>query len=233
MQNTLTPSDQAFIDGEEISTDITSMVNGLGNQLAHQLHTKMYSRIRSVVTGASSPGDVGFASTSPSSGSLLATLDSLSQGDLASPSFVSNLISVYENAMIAGHTATSVRADFLNFQHSFDKTISPLVQAIQSAATPAETATAQQNLDAEIISLVNGLGNQLATDLGPQAQPTIRSLITGSSATSGVSDTTGTPTPGSLMATLMSVPTTSYDLNNWDFVNDLVSVYASSSRTFT
>ncbi len=233
MQNTATPSDQSYSDQQQISIDITNLVNGLGNQLAKQLHSKMYSRIRTVVTGAAAPGAVGFAASSPSPGSLLATLNTLSQTDLASPGLVNNLVLAYQDAMITGHTATDVRGAFVNFQHSFDQAIPSLVSSVQDAATPADTATAQQNLNSEIITLVNGLGNQLSSALGASAQPTIRNLITGSSSTSGVNYTSGTPIAGSLMATLMSVPSSSYALSDWDFVNDLVSVYSSTSRVFT
>ena len=166
IQNTSTPSDQVYSDEQQISTDTTNMVNSLGNQLAKQLHTKMYTRIRTVVTGASSPGTVGFALTSPSSGSLLATLNSLPNDALANPALVNNLITVYQDAMISGHSATAVRGDFINFQNAFDKAIPPLVANVQNAATPADLATAQQALDAEIVSLVNGLGTQLSNDLG-------------------------------------------------------------------
>jgi hypothetical protein len=232
IQNTSTSSDQVYSDEQQISTDTTNMINSLGNQLAKQLHSKMYTRIRTVVTGASTPGIVGFASTSPSSGSLLATLNSLPNDALANPSLVNNLITVYQDALISGHSATAVRGDFINFQQAFDKAIPPLVASVQSASTPAELATAQQALDTEIVTLVNGLGTQLSNDLGAPAQPAIRNLITGvSSSSSSVSFTSGAPVSGSLMATLMSVP--SDDLDNWDFLNDLVSAYASSSRSFT
>ena len=52
IQNTTTPSDQVYLDQQQISIRSTNMVNGLGNQLAKQLHSKMYTRIRTVVTGA-------------------------------------------------------------------------------------------------------------------------------------------------------------------------------------
>jgi hypothetical protein len=217
---------QAGQDYEAINTAINGLVNGLGNQLAKQLHGKFYWRIRSVVTGASAPSSVGFASSTPSSGSLLATLNTMDQTSLGSPGIVSNLVVVYQNALISGHTATKVSGDFASFRTSFEKTISPLAQAASNSQV-----SQNQQLDAAIISLVNGLGDQLSKDLGTSAQPTIRALITGSSASSGVDYTTGTPVAGSLLATLMSVQTT--DLSNWDFVNDLISVYSSSSRTFT
>ena len=166
IQNTSTPSDQVYSDEQQISTDTTNMVNSLGNQLAKQLHSKIYTRIRTVVTGASTPGAVGFALTSPSSGSMLATLNSLPNDALANPALVNNLITVYQDAVISGHSATAVRGDFINFQHAFDKAIPPLVTNVQNATTPADLATAQQALDAEIVSLVNGLGTQLSNDLG-------------------------------------------------------------------
>ncbi len=231
IQNTSTPSDQVYSDEQQIYTDTTNMVNSLGNQLAKQLHSKMYTRIRTVVTGASSPGTVGFALTSPSSGSMLATLNSLPNDALANPALVNNLITVYQDSLISGHSATAVRGDFINFQHAFDKAIPPLVSNVQNATTPADLATAQQALDAEIVSLVNGLGTQLSNDLGGPAKPAIRSLITGLSSPSGVSFASGTPISGSLMATLMSVP--SNDLDNWEFVSNVVSAYASSSKSFT
>jgi hypothetical protein len=231
IQNPATSSDQVYSDEEQISVATTNMVNGLGNQLAKQLRPKMYSRIRTLVTGASDPGTVGFASTSPSPGSLLATLNSLSNDALANPALVNNLISVYQDALITGHSATAVRGDFINFEHAFNKAIPPLVDNVQSASTPAESAQAQQALDAEIVTLVNSFGTQLSNDLGAPGQSAIRSLITGLSSSSGVSFTSGTPITGSLLATLMSVPAD--ELDNWDFVSDVVSVYASSSRSFT
>ncbi len=231
IQNVSTPQDQVYSDEQQINTNIAGLVNGLGNELAKQLHGKMYSRIRAEITGASAPGAVGFAVSSPSAGSMLATLNSLSQTDLANPAVVGNLVSVYQEAMVSGHSATAVRGDFVNFQHAFNKAIPTLVDNVHAATTPAQQAQAQQALNAEIVTLVNGLGNQLSSDLGAQAQPAIRGLITGLSAPSGVSFATGTPSPGSLLATLMSV--SSNELTNWDFVANTISVYSSSSRSFT
>ena len=217
---------QAGQDYEQIDLAIMNLVNGLGNQLAKQLHGKFYPRIRSLITGAATPSTVGFVSSSPSTGSLMATLDTLAQTTLGSASLVNNVVAVYQDAMISGHTARQVAGDFASFGSSFEKTITPLAES----ATNSQVSQDQQ-LETAIITLVNGLGTQLSNDLGPQAQSTIRNLITGSTASSGVNYVSGTPVPGSLLATLMSVQTT--DLQNWDFINDVVSVYASSSPTFT
>jgi hypothetical protein len=217
---------QANQDSEQINLAIMNQVNSLGNRLAKQLHGKFYSRIRTLITGAATPSAVGFVSSSPSTGSLMATLDTLTQTTLGSPSVVNNLVAVYQNAMISGHTAKKVAGDFSSFESSFEKTITPLAES-----APNSQVSQDQQLETAIITLVNGLGTQLSNDLGSQAQSTIRNLITGSTASSGVNYVSGTPVPGSLLATLTSVQTT--DLENWDFINDVVSVYASSSPTFT
>ncbi|HZW30867.1 MAG TPA: hypothetical protein VFF52_09190 [Isosphaeraceae bacterium] len=231
MQNALTTGQyqQYNQDAEQISTDINALVNGLGNQLANQLHSKYYARIRSVVTGAPTPSPVSFASSTPATGSLRATLNTLPSNDLANPGLVHNLVTVYKDAVISGHTARAVSGDFVNFQKSFEKTITPMVEDLQTTAT-GTTGARNPQLDAAITELVNSLGNQLSNDLGVKGQSAIRSLITGQSAPGSVSFTSGTPVAGSLLATLMSVP--QGDLDNWDLIDDLVTVYASSSTAF-
>jgi hypothetical protein len=231
MQNALAAGqDQQYgQDAEQLATQINTLVNSLGNRLAGQLHAPFYSRIRSEVTGAPTPSPVSFALSTPATGSLLATLSTLPSADLANQGLVNNLVSVYQNALISGHTARRVSGDFANFQKSFEKTISPKVQALPDPAVDGTTARDPQ-IDAAITELVNSLGNQLSNDLGVKAQPAIRNMITGQSIPSGVSLTTGTPVAGSLLATLRSLP--QGDLDNWDLIADLVTVYASSSPSF-
>ena len=145
---------------------------------------------------------------------------------------MNNLVLAYQNAMITGRTATGVRGAFVNFERSFNKTIPPLVSSLQSAATPANGARPAESQFRD-----HRAGQRprqsIVLVLGASAQTTIRNLITGSISTSSVNYASGAPIAGSLMATLMSVPSSSYTLSNWDFVNDLASVYSSSSRVFT
>jgi hypothetical protein len=235
LQNAILQHDtpEQYQDNRAIELAVESLVNGLGNQLAHQLHGKFYSRIRSVITGATAPSAVGDSPTFESPGSLMAILKfGVLETTLGSPSLVNNLVPVYQGAFITGHTATRVNGDFTSFRTAFAKTINPMTINLPTTNGVASTEVSRNpQIEAAIVSLVNALGDQLSKDLGPGADPTIRNLITGSSATSGVDYATGTPIPGSLLATLMSVTTT--ELNNNEFIDDLVLVYSGSSRAFT
>jgi hypothetical protein len=212
---------RAGLDSQAIRTQVNNLVNGLGDQLAKQLHNKkMVTRIRTVITGAPSPTTVGLASSTPSAGSLQATLAALPSDAMADPTVVNNLIGVFQNAMIAGNTAPRSRGDFVNFELSFGKTITPMIGAGQT----------QQQVNTAIGTLVNNLGTQLSSHLGPGAQTDIQARITGSVGSSGVALTSGTPAPGSLLATLDSLSVD--DLYNWDLINDLALAYGSSSPSF-
>jgi hypothetical protein len=218
---------QAGLDAEQINTSITNLVNGLANQLASQLRPKMYARIRSVITGASAPSPVGFAATTPSTGSLLATLQAVPQTALTNGDLVNNVVTVFQGALISGHTASRVSGDFVSFQNTFNKTIEPMIDNL--SGTTDTTVAQNPQLESAIVSMVNSLGNQLSNDLGPGAQPAIRTLITGQSVPSGVSFTSGTPIAGSLLATLNSLPQQA--VANWDLIAELVTVYARSSTS--
>ncbi len=97
----------------------------------------------------------------------------------------------------------------------------------------AESAQAQQALDAEIVTLVNSLGTQLSNDLGAPGQSAIEPdhgsvLVERRQLRVGCTLITG-----NLLATLMSVPAD--ELDNWDFVPTwcFAPTRGSSSRSFT
>jgi hypothetical protein len=210
------------MDSETISNQINSLVNNLGDQLAKQLHKKMFPRIRTLITGAPAPTSVGLPMSTPSSGSLQATLSALPTDAMTTPTVVSGLVSTYENAVISGNLTPRSRSAFVNFEYSFEKTVTPLIQ----------NGDSQQQVDAGIVTVVNGLGTQLSTALGPGAQSAIQSEITGAIGSSGVTlASSNTPAPGSLMATLEAIPADDLDYN-WDLINDVALAYASSSTVF-
>ncbi len=213
---------RASMDSQAMSTQVNNLVNGLGDQLAKQLHKKMFTRIRTVITGAPAPTTVGLASSSPSPGSLQATLSALPTDVVANPAVVNSLISTYQNAVIAGNINPRSRGDFVNFESSFNKSVTPLIQQGQT----------QQQVNAGIVTAVNDLGNQLASHLGPGAVADIQTKITGSTGAGSVAlASTATPAPGSLMAVLESIPSNELDYN-WELINDLAIAYASSSKSF-
>src|SRR5262249_6138014 len=173
---------------EAISSRVNSLVNGLGDQLARQLHKKHFARIRAVITGAPSPTTIGLLSSSPTPASLQATLSAMPTDIMTNAAAADGIISVFQNAMIAGNRSPRSQGDFVNFEYSLNKTISPMVEEGQS----------QQQVDASIATVVNGLGTQLSHDLGASAVPDIQSKVTGSVGTAWVTlATSGTPTPGS------------------------------------
>jgi hypothetical protein len=209
------------LDGEAIGTQVANLVNGLGDQLARQLHKKMFARIRAEITGAPPPTTVGLVSNSPTPGSLQATLAAMPSDLATNPTVVDNLISVYENGVMNGNLTPRSRGDFVNFEYSLNKTITPMIDQGQS----------QQQVDGSVATVVNGLGTQLSKDLGASAYADIQARVTGATGPGGVTLASGgTPAPGSLMATLnaMSVD----DFFNWDFINDLALAYSSSSANF-
>jgi hypothetical protein len=209
------------LDGESMYVQINSLVNGLGDKLAGQLHKKMFNRIRTVVTGAPAPTTVGLAWNGASPGSLQATLTALPTDAMTNPTVIGGLVSTFESAMINGNLAPRSRAAFVGFESSFNKNVTPLVDSGQT----------QQQVDAGIATAVNALGTQLATQLGAGAVPDIQSKITGSAGSSVTLASTATPAPGSLMAVLESIPVN--DLYyNVDLINDLALAYASSSKSF-
>jgi hypothetical protein len=210
------------LDSEAIGRQINSLVNGLGDQLAKQLHKKMFTRVRTLITGAPAPTTVGLPSTTPLPGSLQATLSTLSPDAMTSPTVVSGLVSTYESAVIAGNLTPRSSAAFVNFEYSFNQNVNPII----------DQGGSQQQVDTAIVTAVNGLGTQLSIDLGPGAQASIQSMITGATSSSGVTlASSSTPAPGSLAAVLESIPQDDLDYN-WDLINDLAMAYASSSTNF-
>jgi hypothetical protein len=213
---------RASMDSRAINTQVSNLVNGLGDQLAGQLHKKMFARIRTLITGAPAPTTVGLASTTPSPGSLQATLSALPTDVVTNPTVIGGLVSTYESAMIGGNIAPRSRADFVNFESSFSKNVEPLIQQGQT----------QQQVNAGIVTVVNALGTQLSKDLGAGAVADIQSKITGSYGAGVVALAgTATPAPGSLTAILEAIPSNELDFN-WELINDLAMAYASSSTSF-
>jgi hypothetical protein len=209
------------MDYQAMSTQVNNLVNGLGDQLARQLHNKkLVSRIRTEITGAPAPTQTGLPFSTPSPGSMQATFGALPTDGMASPTVVNGLISVYQNAMIAGNTTPRSRGDFVNFELAFGKAITPMINAGQTS----------DEVKSAIATQVNSLGTQLSSHLGPGAQADIQSKITGAVGSSGVTLTSGTPAAGSLLATLDAL--SADDLYSWDLINDLALAYASSSRVF-
>lgn len=212
---------QSDLDQEGISNQVATLVNGLGDQLARQLHKKMYARIRDVVTGAPSPTTVGLVSGTPSAGSLQATLSAMPTDMMANTSAADAVISVFQNDLIDGNLTPRSRGDFVNFESTLNTAVTPTSD--QSLTTP--------QLDAAVTTAVNGLGTQLSKDLGAPAVSDIQSKITGATGSSGVTlAATSTPTPGSLASVLDSM--SQDDFYDWDFINDLAMAYAGSSTNF-
>ena len=134
---------------------------------------------------------------------------------------VDGLISVYQKGVIGGNLAPRSRGDFVNFEYSLNKTITPMIDQGQS----------QQQVNSSVATAVNALGTQLSKDLGSSAQADIQSKITGSTGSGAVTlASSGTPAPGSLLATLDAM--SADDFYDWDFINDLAMAYASSSTNF-
>jgi hypothetical protein len=213
---------RASYDSQAMSTQINSLVNGLGEQLARQLHKKMFTRIRTLVTGAPSPTTVGLASSRPAPGSLQATLSALPADAVTNPSVVGAIVNTCQSAVIGGNIAPRTRAAFVNFESSFNKTVTPLVQ----------DGKTQQDVNAGIVAAVNSLGTQLAAGLGPGAVSDVQARITGSTGSGSVTlASTATPAPGSLMSVLEAIPSNEL-YYNWELINDLALAYASSSRSF-
>jgi hypothetical protein len=212
---------RAYLDSESISTQVTSLVNGLGDQLAKQLHKNMSRRIRAVITGAPTPTTVGLVTSSPSAGSLQATLSAIPTDLMTNTAAVDSVISVFQKGVINGNQAPHSRGDFVNFEYSLNQTITPMIDSGQS----------QQQVDNSVATVVNTLGTQLSKDLGSSAQADIQSNVTGATGSGGVTlATSATPVAGSLLATLDSM--SKDDLSDWDFINDLALAYSSSSANF-
>jgi hypothetical protein len=209
------------MDSQAISIQVNNLINGLGDQLARQLHSKRFvKRIRTVITGAPAPTATGLPSSTPSPGSLQATLGALPTDGLANPTVVNGLVSVFQSAMIGGNTSPRSRGDFANFEVAFGKTITPMIGSGQTT----------QQVQSAIATQVNSLGTQLSSHLGPGAQADIQSKITGAIGSSGVALASGTPAQGSLLATLDALSVD--DLYDWNLINDLALAYASSSTNF-
>jgi hypothetical protein len=210
------------LDSQAMNIQVNNLVNGLGDQLAGLLHKKMFTRIRTLITGAPAPTTVGLASSTPSPGSLQATLSALPTDAVSNPTVVGGLISTYESALIGGNVAPRSRAAFVSFESNFNRNVTPLIDSGQT----------QQQVDAAIVTAVNALGTQLAGTLGPGAVPDIQSKITGSAGSGSVTlASTATPAPGSLTAILEAIPVNElYDTVG--LINDLALAYASSSKSF-
>ncbi len=174
-----------------------------------------------MITGASAPTTLGLASTSPTPGSLQATLSDMPTDLMANAAAADGVISIFQGALIAGNRSPRSQGDFVNFEYALNNTISPLISQGQT----------QQQINTSVASVVNNLGTQLSHDLGTSAVSDIQSKVTGSAGTSSVTLATGgTPAAGSLLATLQSMAIDDY--YNWNFINDLALAYSASSTKF-
>jgi hypothetical protein len=209
------------LDRDAVNAQVNNLVNGLGATLAKQLPQRM-ARIRTMITGAPAQTKVGLAWSTPSPGSLRATLDALPTDALTNPTVVGGIVSTYQSAMIAGNVAPRSRAAFVNFVSTVHKTVTPVVGQGQS----------QQQINAAIVSAVNTLGTQVATAMGPGAVADVQAKITGSAGSTGVElAATATPTAGSLAAILEAIPASEFEYN-YNLIHDLALAYARTSTRF-
>ncbi len=246
--NAATPGSAAQTTAQtNLANAIVADANSLATQLLTDLGASAAPTIRLLISGALAGGTTVTNTTSQFiPGSLLSTLIGVAGTDpafLGEPGGI-NLATDIAEAAAVGLTQGLVlfpAATVIETQQSYFGDIQPLSTqlATDQAAASTPPTTAQQTainndvaaIDAKTVSDVNALATNLLTTLPakPNASPAIRLLVSGSTATTGVTFTGAAGTManyGSLLATLQSIETEPKLLSDVNLISSIFRLFS-------
>jgi hypothetical protein len=231
-----------------LTNGLTTDVNNLATQLLKDLGNAAAPAIRLSVTGSSAGGTSTVTNTTGTAagGSLLNVLLAV---DAADPAFLGETGGIEMATDVTMGAAVALTqsvvsfpiGSFGTFSQTYFSNVQPLATTLATAQAAASTppTTDQQTainnavsaIDTQTVSDVNTLATNLLTTMPATPSPSakIRQLVSGSTATTGVTFTGSagsTANFGSLLAALQAIETDPKLLSDVDTVTGIVSLFA-------